>query len=244
MEIRGWARHMGGRREGQAGPDTVRDRERPGGLLERLPLILEVKQEEIHNKTAASIRDHGWLPGLFRSIVQKAKNILNGLIRQREVPPQPTLRIDMAEFRAMQNRMTQLRRRARVAKEIQEIRIPQLKAQLAETKGLFKGKERKAIEAQITEAEKEARSLKDEIFDLVRQEGYPDGQAFLSAYNKAESIVQQYNRDMAAWKQQTAGAPAEKPQRKSVLKELRRLEAEMKRQPRRPRVAERQRDAR
>jgi len=109
---------------------------------------------------------------------------------------------------------------------------------------LFKGKERKAIQAETTEAEKEVRSLKDEIFDLVRQEGYPDGQAFLSAYNKAEAIVQQYNRDMAAWKQRTESAPAEKPQRKSVLAELRRLEAEMKRQPRRPRVAERQRDAR
>lgn len=206
--------------------------------------IFELKQTEIHNKTAASIRDHGWLPGLFRSIVQKAKNLLDGLIRQRQVPPQPTLRIDMAEFRAMQNLMAQLRRRARVAKEIQEVRIPKLKAQLSETKGLFKGKERKAIQAEITEAEKEVRSLKDEINELVTQAGYPDGQAFLSAYNRAESIVRQYQRDMAAWKQRAEDAPAEKPQRKSVLEELRRLEAEMKRQLRRPKQRQHQVDAR
>ena len=205
--------------------------------------ILEVKQEEIHNKTAASIRDNGWLPGLFRSIVQTAKKILDGLIRQREVPPQPTLSIDMSEFTAMRNLMAQLRRRARVAKEIQEVRIPQLKAQLSETKGLFKGKERKAIQAEITEAEKEARSLKDEINELVTQAGYPDGQAFLTAYNNAESIVQRYQLDMAAWKQRSEGAPAEKPQRKSVLEELRRLEAEVK-QPRKPRAMQRQMDAR
>jgi len=205
--------------------------------------IMEVKQEQIHDRTAASIRDHGWLPGLFRSIVQKAKTFLDGLIRQREVPPQPTLHIDMAEFRAMQNLMAQLRRRARVAKEIQEVEIPKLKAQLAEIKGLFKGKERKAIEAKITEAEHQARALKDEIFDLVRQEGYPDGQAFLTAYNKADSIVRQYNRDLAEWERR-ADRQAEKPRRRSVLEELRRLEAEVKRQPRKPREKQSQLNAR
>jgi len=205
--------------------------------------ILEAKQEQIHEKTVESIRVHGWLPGLFRGIVQKAKAFLDGLIRQREVPPQPTLSIDMAEFRAMQNLMAQLRRRARVAKEIQEIEIPKLKAQLAETKGLFKGKERKAIEAQITEAEHQARALKDEIFDLMRQEGYPDGQAFLTAYNKADSIVRQYNRDLAEWERR-ADSQAEKPRRKSVLEELRRVEAETKHQPRRTRTAQHQMDAR
>ena len=205
--------------------------------------ILEVKQEQIHDKTAASIRAHGWLPCLFRSVVQKAKSILEGLIRQREVPPQPTLSIDMAEFRAMQNLMAQLRRRARVAKEIQEVRIPQLKAQLAETKGIFKGKERKAIAAQITKAENEVRSLKDEIIGLVEQAGYPDGQAFLTAYNKAESIVRQYQQDMATWERRTDAA-GEKPQRKSVLEELRQLEAEVKRKPRRPTERRHQMDAR
>ncbi|MBO5497329.1 MAG: MobA/MobL family protein, partial [Oscillospiraceae bacterium] len=161
----------------------------------------------------------------------------------REIPPQPTLHIDMAEFRAMQNLMAQLRRRARVAKEIQEIEIPRLKSQLAETKGLFKGKERKAIEAQIAEAERQARALKDEIFDLVRQEGYPDGQAFLSAYNKADSIVRQYNRDLAEWERR-ADRQAEKPRRRSVLEELRRLEAEGKQQTRRARTAQHRVDAR
>ena len=134
----------------------------------------------------------------------------------------------------MQNLMAQLRRRARVAKEIQEIEIPRLKAKLAEMKGLFKGKERKAIEAQIAEAEHQARTLKDEIFDLVRQEGYRDGQAFLTAYNKADSIVRQYNQDLAEWERR-ADRRAQKPQRKSVLEELRRLEAEGKRQSRRTR---------
>ena len=106
------------------------------------------------------------------------------------------------------------------------------------------GKERRAIEAKITEAEQKARALKDEIFDMVRQEGYPDGQAFLTVYNKAESIVRQFKRDLAEWERRTSDTPMEKPQRKSVLAELRRLEAEVKRQPRRPKQTQHRMDAR
>ena len=77
----------------------------------------------------------------------------------------------------------------------------------------------------------------------MRQEGYPDGQAFLTAYNKAEGIVRQYKRDLAEWERRTDAA-VEKPQRKSVLAELRRLEAEAKRQPRKSRQKQHQLDAR
>ena len=38
-----------------------------------------------------------------------------------------------------------------------------------------------------------------------------------SGYNKAESIVQKYQGNMAEWKQRTEGATAEKPKRKGVL---------------------------
>ena len=44
----------------------------------------------------------GWLPGLFRSIVNKAKDFLQNLIREHDMPPKPVLEIDMAEFRTMQ----------------------------------------------------------------------------------------------------------------------------------------------
>ena len=77
----------------------------------------------------------------------------------------------------------------------------------------------------------------------MRQEGYPDGQAFLTAYNKADSIVRQYNRDLAEWERR-ADRQAEKPQRRSVLEELRRLEAEAKRKPRRSKSEQHRMEAR
>ena len=46
--------------------------------------ILEVKKEEIHQKASQSIKAHGWLPNLFRCIVNKAKEFLQNLIRYRK----------------------------------------------------------------------------------------------------------------------------------------------------------------
>ena len=50
-------------------------------------------------------RSKGWLPNLFRGIVAKAKDFLQNLIREKDMPPKPTLDIDMAEFRHMRNLM-------------------------------------------------------------------------------------------------------------------------------------------
>ena len=57
--------------------------------------ILEVKQTEIHEKASQSIKSKGWLPNLFRSIVNKAKYFLQNLIREHDIPPKPVLEIDI-----------------------------------------------------------------------------------------------------------------------------------------------------
>ena len=54
---------------------------------------LEVKQTEIHEKASQSIKSKGWLPNLFRSIVNKAKDFLQNLIREHDMPPKPVGRV-------------------------------------------------------------------------------------------------------------------------------------------------------
>ena len=98
--------------------------------------ILEVKQTEIHEKASQSIKSKGWLPNLFRGIVAKAKDFLQNLIREKDMPPKPTLDIDMAEFRHMRNLMIKVQDKAREIKNLQDKVLPQLKQQLADTKGL------------------------------------------------------------------------------------------------------------
>ena len=93
------------------------------------------------------------LPNLFRSIVGKAKEFLQAIIREKDMPPKPVLDMDMDEFRTMQTLMLKVQKQAKAIKKIQEITLPNLRQQLAETTGIFKGKERKALEKQIQQTE-------------------------------------------------------------------------------------------
>lgn len=105
--------------------------------------------------------------------------------------------------------------------------------QLAETKGIFKGKERKALETQIQQREEKISAMLETIPDILKDDGYPDVQAFMATYCKAEVIVNNYNRELAEWERKVKekSRPAEKeryapPEKQSVRDQLRRLQAE------------------
>ena len=211
--------------------------------------ILEVKQTEIHEKVRQSIHQAGWLPHLFRAIVGKARDFLQGLIRQREMPPKPTLDIDMAELRAMRSLMIKVRDEAKGIRHLQDKVLPDLKRQLADATGIFKGKERKALSEQITQTEDEISRRLDALPAIVQAEGYPDVQSFTATYRKAEAVVGKYNRELAEWEQtvQERQRPARSdPPRsqRSVREQLRRLQADGRRQQPQPRRRVVDRDSR
>ena len=192
---------------------------------------LEIKQTEIHEKASQSIKSKGWLPNLFRGIVTKAKDFLQNLIQEKDIPLKPTLDIDMGEFRHMRNLMIKVQDKAIKIKNLQDKVLPQLKQQLADTKGLFKGKERKALEVKIKETEAEIADRLDKIPDTLKEDGYPDVQVFMRTFREMESVVEQYNRDLAEWEYQasrkpTAAAKEQRrpPERQSVLKHLREIQ--------------------
>jgi len=195
--------------------------------------IIEIRNEHVYNEATRSVQKHGWLPGLFREIIQKAKEILMGLIRETEAPPKPTLSVDMAEYRKMQKLMVKLQDEARAIRHMENVELPKLEKQLAATTGLFKGKERKALSAQIERLQCEIERRKDKIPDILKEDGYPDAQAFMRTYNKATELVEQYNRDLAAWEQVNGrGKPQPQkapPEKESIRKKLRDMEAEAKR---------------
>lgn len=205
--------------------------------------ILEVKRTEIHEKASQSIKSKGWLPNLFRSIVSKAKDFLQNLIREHAMPPKPVLEMDMAEFRTMQKLMIKAQDKAREIRHLQNTVLPKLKKQLADTKGIFKGKERKALTEQIQRTEKEIAEKLDKLPDVLKEDGYPDVQAFMATYRKAEAVVEQYNRDLAAWERQVREKekPTRPPEKESVRDTLRRLQAESKQQRTRKKSQDRER---
>lgn len=196
--------------------------------------IPEIKQDEIHDKVSRSIRKSGWLPNLFCSIVGKAKEFLQNLIREHGMPPKPALSIDMAEFRTMRDLMIRVQDEARAIRSLQE-EVPKLKAQLTETKGVFKGKERKALNEQIKQTEQEISERLDKLPNTLKEDGYPDVQAFMATYREAEAVIEQYNRSLAEWERQIKEKrkPQKPPERESVRNRLRQLQAQGIQQPHR-----------
>ena len=113
--------------------------------------------------------------------------------------------------------------------------MPKLQAQLADIKNIFKGKERKAVEAQIQKLEHEIRQRLDALPTILEEDGYPDVQAFTATYKKAEAVVSRYNWELAEWEQtvrekkRSAEGP---PEKRSVRDQLRRLQEEGRKTPR------------
>ena len=68
------------------------------------------------------------------------------MIREKAMPPKPVLNMDIAEFRKMQKLMIKVQDKAKHIRQMQDTELPRLKAQLADVKGIFKGKERKTLE--------------------------------------------------------------------------------------------------
>ena len=89
---------------------------------------------------------------------KQAKDFLQNLIREHDMPPKPVLEIDMAEFRTIQKLMIKAQDKAKEIRHLQDTVLPKLKQQLADTKGIFKGKERKALTEQIVRSARRSQS--------------------------------------------------------------------------------------
>lgn len=138
----------------------------------------------------------------------------------------------------MRNLMIKVQDKAVKIKNLQDKVLPQLKQQLADTKGLFKGKERKALEVRIKETEVEIADRLDKIPDTLKADGYPDVQVFMRTFREMESVVEQYNRGLAEWKYQVSRKPTtstkkqhRSPEKQSVLKHLREIQERNKQKP-------------
>lgn len=195
--------------------------------------IMEIKQTEIQGKASESIRKSGWLPDMFRSIISRAKDFLQNLIREQDMPPKPTLNINMTEFRIMQQLMIRVQDSAKEIKHLQNRVLPKLKQELKDTTGLFKGKERKALAEKIQQTEEEISEKLDKLPDILKEDGYPDVQAFMATYREMEGVVERYEREVWEYnlKLKQKENPTKKPSEKqSVRKQLRQLQEQGKQQ--------------
>ena len=206
-------------------------------LVEGVPEedILKIKQEKITDKTLQSIKTHGWLPDMFSQIIRGAKYFLQEVIFKFKLPPKPVSKIDLQEWKDMQKIMGKLQKQSQEVKRIQQ-EIQLLKKQLSETRGFFKGKERKSLERKIEQEEKSEKRMHTNMAQTAKEAGYPDVQSFAKVYDKSEKLIQEYNEELREWKdrtQQKQEKPLEKTKKASVLEKLHRYQQEGRQQPKR-----------
>ena len=132
----------------------------------------------------------------------------------------------------MRDLMIRVQDEARAIRSLQE-KVPKLKEQLSEAKGVFKSKERKALTEQIKQTEQEISERLDKLPDTLKEDGYPDVQAFIATYREAEAVVEQYNRSLTEWERQVKekNRPQKPPERESVRSRLRQLQEQGRQQP-------------
>ena len=153
-------------------------------------------------------------------------------------PKEAEIRDDNAarqEWNDMWILMDKLQKQSQKMKQVQQ-EISSLKKQISETKGFFKGKERKSLESKIKQTEKLEKRIHTDMGQNVKQAGYSDIQSFTKAYHKSEELIWEYNNEMREWKNQTAQKKektSEPPTKASVLKKLHSYRQEGRQQPKR-----------
>ena len=141
----------------------------------------------------------------------------------------------------MRDLMIRVQDEARAIRNLQDSVLPKLKTQLAETTGIFKGKERKALTEQIQQTEQEISERLDKLPDILKEDGYPDVQVFMATYRESEVVVEPYNRSLAEWERQVREKhrPPKPPERESVRNRIKQLQEHGRQQPHRKKSLDR-----
>ena len=187
--------------------------------------IHKVKKEKITSQVKKSIDENGKKPGLFKVIVGQATICLKTLIDRWKAPPKPKLKVDMLEYRKMQNIKLKLEQQIGAIRQTEKIEIPQIQKELNNTKGIFKSKERKEVEVRLANTEERLVSMKAYLNTIVGNSGYKTVQGFMQVYISAEKEVVRYQK---AIEQYVARGGKKPPEEESIRETLRRLTNEAK----------------
>lgn len=188
--------------------------------------IRKVKKQEIIAQVSKSIADNGRKPGMFHIFVEKATKHLKTVIEKWRLPPKPVLKVDMIEFRKMQDTKEKLEKQIAAIRNLEHYEIPHLKEELEEVKGLFRRKERKSLESRIANAQERLSSMKTYLNTIVNNSGYKSVQGFMRVYKKAEGEVLAYQKAMEQYRTRGSQKP---PEEESIREQLQRLTEEGKR---------------
>lgn len=200
---------------------------------------MTIKEIEISNKIRNSIKENGNNPHLFgenialvvatlqlliRQVFEKASAVVSANPQTVEQEPEQQKKPPLVEkYPSLLELKRELNWKNYAINE-KEQQLEKVKKELANTKGLFKGKLRKQLQEQIEKLEKELTSLKHQLPEIVQKYGYKTVQEFLKELKAAETANKAYQASLTQNKKKPeVQTPKVKPlgQRQSVLGKLR-----------------------
>ncbi len=205
--------------------------------------IVEIRKQEIGKKASVSIQKEGHNPNLFAAIIQMAIMVLELIIRQvisrmemaepkAEMSKESTLSVEyeatqvkmpdrpkMSELAHKYPRLEEVYQkllRQNTAIQMGDEKLQGLEQELADCKGLFKGKKRSELRAGIDNQMKSIESMKARLSSIVKEYGYPNVKAFMTEYRASKSAYGEYKTSLSDWEKKYG----EKPQSKSIRERL------------------------
>ena len=102
--------------------------------------------------------------------------------------------------------------------------IDELEQKLSETKGMFKGKQRKALQGQIEQAQTQLSNMKQGLQNIVKRYGYKSVKAFMTEFNASKTEYAEYQKANENYERKLAG----KPEKVSIHERLQRGQQEIR----------------
>ncbi len=96
--------------------------------------------------------------------------------------------------------------------------IDELEQKLSETKGVFKGKQRKTLQAQIEQEKTQLSNMKQGLQNIVKRYGYKSVKGFMTEFNASKNEYAEYQKTVQNYERKLAG----KPEKVSIHEKLQR----------------------
>ena len=156
--------------------------------------IKEIKKNEIIEKIQQSMQIEGWKPELFYQLMINANSILKNTIKKYKMQLNPTLNIDIKEFKQMEALRLKLHRQVEEIQKLENVELPKLEKELKNIKGFFKGKQKKLLQQEIEDCKKNINSGKENLQRMVQEQSYKDVETFLKVYSEAKKVIIQWKK--------------------------------------------------
>lgn len=157
--------------------------------------IKMIKRNEITEKIQRSMKMEGWKPELFYQIMVNANGILKDVIQKHKMQLKPTLNVDIEQFKKMEALSLKLHRQVEEIQKLENVELPKLEKELKNIRGFFKGKQKRILQQKIEDCKENINVSKENLQEMVHQQGYKDVQTFLKAYSKSKKIVEQWKKE-------------------------------------------------